>query len=99
MAKAKCKNCGDPTHFGNAVAERERLGWCPACFKHYRPPNADGSVRPIVSCKRCGRDTSGEYCSQCGGTAGNPFASREQIGRSALSTRTIGGSPTSSDSD
>ena len=35
-----CKNCGARTNFGNAVAEREELGWCTACFSNYRGPNA-----------------------------------------------------------
>jgi protein-arginine kinase activator protein McsA len=36
MAKPKvvCKNCGQPTSFGEmAEIRRVDLGWCPACYK------------------------------------------------------------------
>ena len=34
-AKTLCKNCGQPTTFGDiADYERVKLGWCNPCFKH-----------------------------------------------------------------
>ena len=30
-----CKNCEQPTNFGNAVPEREKLGWCEACYSYW----------------------------------------------------------------
>lgn len=31
--QAICKNCGEPTNFGNATADRIAKGWCTPCFK------------------------------------------------------------------
>lgn len=33
--KERCANCGDWTHFGNAVGERARRKWCGRCWKQY----------------------------------------------------------------
>jgi hypothetical protein len=41
-----CKNCGAVTHFGNAVAEREMLGWCTACFKKHHGPTLREPPKP-----------------------------------------------------
>lgn len=54
MAKEKidkrrpCANCGDLTHFGNAIGAREKLGWCGACWrvreKNCRQDSGGGEV-------------------------------------------------------
>jgi NAD-dependent SIR2 family protein deacetylase len=41
MATVRCKNCGDVTHFHNAEPEREKLGWCPACYRQSLRVNRD----------------------------------------------------------
>lgn len=40
--KVPCKNCGFPTTFpDNCDGRRERLGWCPACFKNRNSTDRD----------------------------------------------------------
>jgi hypothetical protein len=34
--KIKCKNCGDLTSFTNADIQREKFGWCPACYRQWK---------------------------------------------------------------
>ena len=31
-----CRNCSNPTHFGNAKAEREAMGYCSPCFEQWQ---------------------------------------------------------------
>jgi len=34
--EARCKNCGDITHFGNATGDREHKGWCRPCYEYWK---------------------------------------------------------------
>ncbi len=92
MAKAACKNCGDPTNFSgdNVDPKREKLGWCVNCFKHY---NAE-SGREMRSCAGCGKDTGSAsgYCAKCIGPS-NSRTTNEYRDRTALSPQTSGHLP------
>ena len=41
--KVKCKNCGDQTHFHNAVIEREKLCFCFPCYRQWLRATRTGS--------------------------------------------------------
>jgi hypothetical protein len=49
VAKDTCKNCGDPTNFGNATGPRAKLEWCAACYRTARAAakSQPGSGPPI----------------------------------------------------
>lgn len=50
--RIRCKNCGDETHFSNAVPGRFGKGWCPPCYAQAasfsHTTNADLGIKGIV---------------------------------------------------